>query len=174
MLASSQLARSGAVVRYGIIDSRDNGPSSAFAVPPGDTTAWSSTAWTLGHITQSLIDHRAAAAARGIKAAAVRHQPIATLVSKNTNRGHARSSVTRISGSCPPSACGAENAFAEAAAETFGMVMLSSLPGDETPSAPSSAWRQPPARAVRGRIGARLLGCLAWLRRVSVSFGRPC
>ena len=60
-----------AVVRYGIIDSiRTGGTSSAFAVPAGDTTAWSSTAWTLGHVTQSLIDHRAAAAARGIKAAA--------------------------------------------------------------------------------------------------------
>ena len=33
-----------AVVRYGIIDSRTGGTSSAFAVPPGDTTAWSSTA----------------------------------------------------------------------------------------------------------------------------------
>ena len=60
-----------AVVRYGIIDSiRTGGTSSAFAVPAGDTAAWSAAAWKLGHVTQSLIYHRDAAAARGIKAAA--------------------------------------------------------------------------------------------------------
>ena len=59
-----------AVVRYGIIDSHDGRTSSAFAVPAGDTTAWSANAWTLGHVTTFLIDHRAEAAARGVRPAA--------------------------------------------------------------------------------------------------------
>ena len=58
------------VVRYGIIYSHDGRTSSAFAVPAGDTVAWSANAWTLGHVTTFLIDHRAEAAARGVKAAA--------------------------------------------------------------------------------------------------------
>ena len=59
-----------AVVRFGIIYSHDGRTSSAFTVPAGDTVAWSATVWKLGHITTFIVDHRAAAASRNIKAAA--------------------------------------------------------------------------------------------------------
>ena len=59
----------GPLARYGILDSRTGGPSSAFAVPAFASAVWSAVAWTLGHSTTDPAAHSREAGDRGVRPA---------------------------------------------------------------------------------------------------------